>query len=159
MLADGPQLDRVALEIKRRIKVSVAAYAYEVESESIMSDAEYDSLSKLINPAIETGHEILDQFFREKFTDYSGAWILDHPELHRVRHTYFSYYAPERDQKRYRKALSVGERMHYVYEKMANRLGLEKRAAHTRFNPASPDGQLMAAVVQVMDEQNVIHIL
>ena len=37
-------------EIRNRIKLSVAAYAYEFVGDSIMSDHEYDELSRKINP-------------------------------------------------------------------------------------------------------------
>ena len=41
-------------EIRNRIKLSVAAYAYEFEGDSIMTDHEYDELSLKINPVSYT---------------------------------------------------------------------------------------------------------
>ena len=41
-------------EIQNRIRLSVAAFSYEYQSDSIMSDAEFDALSKQINPEEET---------------------------------------------------------------------------------------------------------
>ena len=41
-------------EIRNRIKLSVAAYAYEFLGDSIMTDHQYDELSLEINPKEET---------------------------------------------------------------------------------------------------------
>ena len=51
-------------EIRNRIKLSVAAYAYEFVGDSIMSDHEYDELSRKINPNEETGNDMMDKFFQ-----------------------------------------------------------------------------------------------
>ena len=37
-------MDRTSEEIKRRIKLSIAAYAYEIENDSIMPDTTFDEL-------------------------------------------------------------------------------------------------------------------
>ena len=41
-------------EIRNRIKLSVAAYAYEYHDDSIMSDAEFDKLALQINKKTKT---------------------------------------------------------------------------------------------------------
>ena len=41
-------------EIKNRIKLSIAAYAYEYKSDPIMSDDEFDQLALKINPEEKT---------------------------------------------------------------------------------------------------------
>ena len=47
-------------ETRNRIKVSVAAYAYEYLDTSIMSDSEYDALSQQIDIKKKTGNEMLE---------------------------------------------------------------------------------------------------
>ena len=48
-------------EIRNRIRLSVAAYAYEFMNDSIMSDHDYDQLSLQINPQEKTGNELMDK--------------------------------------------------------------------------------------------------
>lgn len=45
-------------ETRNRIRLSVAAFSYEYQSDSIMSDSEFDELSRRINPEVETGNEV-----------------------------------------------------------------------------------------------------
>jgi hypothetical protein len=78
----------VEVERRNRIRLTLAAYAYEYESNPIMSDAEFDELSKAIRPEIATGHKQHDKFFREKFEPDTGMWIRQHPFLRRVAATY-----------------------------------------------------------------------
>ena len=83
-------------ERHRRIKVTLFAYAYEFENESLISDAEYDALSREINPQISTGHKRLDDFFKRLFSPDTGMWIRQHPEIVKVRAMYHrvrKYYA------------------------------------------------------------------
>ena len=69
------------VEKRNRIRLSLAAYAYEILDHSIMSDFEYDQLSKLINPMVMTDNIVLDVFFMGKFSADTGMWIHEHPEL------------------------------------------------------------------------------
>ena len=85
----------IETERRNRIRVSVAAYAYEVRDHSIMSDAEFDALALKINPEISTGNTELDLFFREKFNSYTGSWIFRHPDLHGIIDIYIRYYAKD----------------------------------------------------------------
>lgn len=70
----------VEVERKNRIKVAVAAWAYEVRNESIMSDHDFDDLCKKIDPSIDTGDKIMDKFFREEFSAHTGQWIWKYPK-------------------------------------------------------------------------------
>jgi len=79
-------------EIRNRIRLSVAAFSYEYQSDSIMSDAEFDELSKRINPEVETGNEVMDRFFREQFEPDTGMWIQRHPDLRGLELIYNKYY-------------------------------------------------------------------
>lgn len=85
-------VNEVEVERKNRIRLTFAAYAYEFESESIMSDGEFDELSKQVRPDMKTIEEyhsqkqaeryvIIDKFFQQEFSADTGQWIHKHPEL------------------------------------------------------------------------------
>ena len=78
----------IEVETRNRIRLAVAAYAYEFCGESIMTDHDFDLLSRTIDPFMETGRPELDEFFRTKFHADTGQWIHDHPELDKVALTY-----------------------------------------------------------------------
>ena len=79
-------------EIRNRIRLSVAAYAYEVLASSVISDSDFDSLCLKIKPKVSTGNEKLDKFFREEFDPSTGVWIWKHPELHLIHNLYEKVY-------------------------------------------------------------------
>ena len=79
-------------EIRNRIKLSVAAYAYEFKGDSIMSDHEYDELSRKINPNKETGNDVMDKFFKTQFQPDTGMWIRWHPEVKKLDYLYNKFY-------------------------------------------------------------------
>ena len=79
-------------EIRNRIKLSVAAYAYEFKGDSIMTDHEYDELSLKINPNEKTGNDVMDKFFKTQFQPDTGMWIRSHPELKKLDYLYKKYY-------------------------------------------------------------------
>ena len=89
----------VQVERRNRIRVTMAAFAYEYHSESIMSDGDFDKLCLQINPSISTitdltdpeqirRYEKIDRFFKEEFSPYTGQWIYKHPELDIVAQRY-----------------------------------------------------------------------
>ena len=90
----------IAQERKNRIKLSVAAYAYEFKNTSIMSDGDFDALALTINPQLSTIEEYhsdpiqvkryteLDNFFKTEFQPDTGQWIHKHPELDRLEALY-----------------------------------------------------------------------
>lgn len=80
------------IERRHRIRLSVAAYAYEFDNTSIMSDADFDQLALQIDPQVSTGHAVMDQFFRTQFQPDTGQWIHKHPELERVKQLYLRVY-------------------------------------------------------------------
>ena len=82
-----------AIERQRwlRIRLSVAAYAYEFESTSIMPDGEFDKLSLEVDPKITTGNRKLDAFFRREFHPDTGQWVHKHPEKHKLKHIFNTY--------------------------------------------------------------------
>lgn len=79
-------------EIRNRIRVAVAAYAYEFEDDPIMSDADFDSLSRQIDPEAETGNRDLDHFFWSCFEPDTGMWVHDHPEIEGLRRIYLDHF-------------------------------------------------------------------
>ena len=98
-IPDDPIWTPSAWERWKRIKISLAAYAYEFESESILTDAQFDSLALAINPSISTVEDYyrtvekqrarrLDKFFRTIFHPDTGMWIHSHPELDRIAGRY-----------------------------------------------------------------------
>lgn len=80
-------------EIRNRIRVSVAAYAYEYLDQAIMSDADFDELCKSINPALTTGNAKLDMFFRDCFSADTGMWIHKHPEKDKLKNICSNYFS------------------------------------------------------------------
>lgn len=82
----------ISNQIRTRIKLSVAAYAYEICDDPIMSDAEFDALARQVHPMIATGHVVMDFFFRTIFDPSTGVWIRAHPQLDRIADLYRRYY-------------------------------------------------------------------
>lgn len=86
-------------ERRNRIKLSVAAYTYEVYNDSIMSDAEFDQLADKINVQVVTGNELMDDFFREHFSPYTGQWIHKHPDKAKLDDIYVKFFKKKRMKK------------------------------------------------------------
>lgn len=83
----------VEKEIRRRIQISVAAYAYEIKDTPIMGDDTFDMIAENINPKLTTGHPLLDEFFMTQFSPMTGMWIHNHPELKKIAKLYDNYYS------------------------------------------------------------------
>ena len=81
-------------EIRNRIRIAVAAYAYEVLDSPIMSDHEFDRLALQIDPQKDTGEPELDAFFFCDFNPSTGVWIHQHPDLAGIARLYKTFYAP-----------------------------------------------------------------
>lgn len=75
-------------ERRLRIRLSLAAYAYEVFSDPIMSDAEYDRLSQEVDLTAVTGRDDLDRWWRENFSPDTSLWIHKHPEKQKLEALY-----------------------------------------------------------------------
>lgn len=80
-------------EIRNRIRIAVAAYAYEVLADPIMSDAEFDELAGKIDPRIQTGSAKHDLFFRSHFAAHTGSWVHKHPDTAGLHRLYSHHYA------------------------------------------------------------------
>ena len=75
-----------------RIRLSIAAYAYEIKADSIMEDFQFDSLSLEVDTSIKTGNKKMDKFFETEFDPSTGQWIHKHPELKRIAELYGKHY-------------------------------------------------------------------
>lgn len=75
-----------------RIKLSVAAYAYEYLSTEIMSDHEFDQLTLTVDLSISTSNAELDKYFRKYFNPSTGMWIRNHPNIQGLHNLYERYY-------------------------------------------------------------------
>lgn len=67
------------IETRRRIMVSVAAYAYEVKDDPIWPDAKYDRECLKVDLTIRTRNSEMDRWFKENFDPFTGLWVHDHP--------------------------------------------------------------------------------
>jgi len=76
------------IETRRRIYLSLWAYAYEFRDEALVSDAIYDVESYQVNLNIRTDRPDLDLFFVLHFQPDTGMWIHKHPELAKVAEHY-----------------------------------------------------------------------
>ena len=85
-------MEGVNQEIRNRIRLSVAAYAYEYKDDPIMSDDDFDKLAKKINPEEKTGNRKLDNFFKKEFATDTGMWIHRHPERNKLEQIYLNYF-------------------------------------------------------------------
>ena len=75
-------------ERQRRIQVSLWAYAYELESDSIVSDTVFDIKCYEIDLSIPTNDIEMDKWFRENFEPHTGQWVHNHPHLDRLEDIY-----------------------------------------------------------------------
>lgn len=80
------------IETRRRIKLSVWAYAYEFRAHSIVPDYIYDFESQCVDLRIDTDRPDLDYWFRANFQSDTGMWIRSHPEIDKVAALYERFY-------------------------------------------------------------------
>lgn len=73
------------LERKRRIQLSVWAYAYELLDHSIVDDYRYDAVARQSDTFIETGNDELDLWWMINFDPSTGVWVHKHPHKERLR--------------------------------------------------------------------------
>lgn len=84
---------QIEIETRNRIRLAIAAYAYEVRNTSIMTDHEFDRLAQSIRPRMGTCHPLLDEFFITRFSPMTGMWIHHHPELRRIAELFQEHHA------------------------------------------------------------------
>ena len=83
---------KIEVETRNRIKLSIAAYAYEFENDSIISDHEFDQLALKIDLKVRTRDTGMDKFFIKNFTPDTGMWVRNHPNLIRIKQLYEKWY-------------------------------------------------------------------
>lgn len=83
---------KVEREVRRRIKLCVAAYAYEVLNTEIISDTVFDKMCLEVDLKVDTGNKVLDGYFKKHFDPSTGQWIHKHPELDKIATLYNTYY-------------------------------------------------------------------
>lgn len=76
----------VEVERHRRIRLTLWAYAYEIEDNPLVADDTFDAEARKSDCGIETGH--LDHWWRACFNPSTGIWIHMHPELQKVKALY-----------------------------------------------------------------------
>ena len=74
--------DRIERERRIRMRLCVAAYAYEIAGAPVIDDSTYDALALQSDVTVQTGH--LDDWWQREFQPHTGQWIHTHPELRRV---------------------------------------------------------------------------
>ena len=75
-----------------RIRLSIAAFAYEFDNVSIISDAEFDRLCLDVDVSIKTSRPDLDEWFSKSFVRSTGMWIGMHPEIEKIKSLYKMYW-------------------------------------------------------------------
>jgi len=76
--------EEINSEIRNRIRVALAALAYEKYDSPIMTDAEFDTLARQINLKIKTRRPDLDIWFEKNFEPNTGSWVWAHPGIDRL---------------------------------------------------------------------------
>lgn len=79
-----------------RIRVAVAAWAYENNHRPTMSDSEYDALCQYVHVTrnVATGSHRIDRFFQRSFDPDSGLWVHRHPDPDGLSTIYFRVWYP-----------------------------------------------------------------
>lgn len=75
-------------ETKKRIQVALWAYAYEIESDPLVSDAEFDKMCESVDLKVDTGNKMMDDWFKENFEAHTGQWVHKHPQMGRLKDLY-----------------------------------------------------------------------
>lgn len=76
----------IEVERRRRIRLTLWAYAYEIASAPLVNDGRFDDEARQCDPTIKTGH--LDDWWKSCFSPSTGMWIHMHPELQKVKQLY-----------------------------------------------------------------------
>lgn len=83
------------IETKKRIKVALAAFAYEFLDDPIMPDGMFDELAYSIDLSVPTTNKKMDAWFVENFMPDTGQWVHKHPDKPRLAYILHQYYGKE----------------------------------------------------------------
>lgn len=65
---------------RKRIKVLLWAYAYEIENDSLVDDATFDRTCLEIDLSVQTDDPALDAWFAREFSPHTGQWVWKFPD-------------------------------------------------------------------------------
>lgn len=85
-------------ETRNRIRVSLAAWAYEVHNDALLPDHLFDRLALSIDVRKSTARPDLDEWFRDNFSPHTGIWVLNHPERDKIESLYQALRNPPREE-------------------------------------------------------------
>lgn len=86
---------KVCDETRRRIRLTLAAYAYEFGETLTMTDEEFDRTALEVDLTRKTGNKRMDEWWQRNFAAHTGLWVRNHPELERAKDTYRRLYGEE----------------------------------------------------------------
>lgn len=72
----------VCTETRRRVCLTVWAYAYEVANDPLVDDETFDRIARQVNIREVTDRADLDAWWVINFDPNTGLWIHQHPEVH-----------------------------------------------------------------------------
>lgn len=78
----------VEIETRKRVQLTLWAYAYEFEADSMVSDEKFDEVAKSIDLSISTTRPDLDKWWRNNFQCWTGMWVHQHPEKDKIKMLY-----------------------------------------------------------------------
>ena len=81
-------MEGVCEETRKRVQVTLWAYAYEIQNNSLVSDEKFDETCRQIDLDAVTYRPDLDEWFKKNFVPDTGMWIYDHPELDKAKDLY-----------------------------------------------------------------------
>lgn len=82
-------------ETRRRIKLCVWAYAYEIDGESLVADHVFDREALAVDLRLATSRPEMDDWFRKNFDPSTGMWIRNHPDLTGIEKLYRTTFKPK----------------------------------------------------------------
>lgn len=79
-----------------RIRIAVAAWAYEKDLRPTMTDGDYDAMSERVHSQrnVATGNHRLDRFFQREFNPDTGLWVHRHPDQKNLERIYAQVWYP-----------------------------------------------------------------
>lgn len=100
-------------QTRTRIRLMVAALAYEKYSNPIISDAEFDRLAGEVDLSVKTRRADMDRFFVKYFNPHTGMWInsLNKRDLKRVDDIYHRYFSETKPSCRPRRRIKITARL------------------------------------------------
>lgn len=80
----------VCEETRRRVQLTIWAYAYEIANDPMVDDATFDRIAREVDLREVTNRADLDAWWVLNFDPSTGMWIHQHPELDKAAARYHS---------------------------------------------------------------------